>query len=299
MDGTVVQSITPKVQAHKVRVNNASRFLVSPFDNLIKVNSDQENVYQKIMLSSKHIRPSQSNLKRYQIIKYTDNWVVTGDLADSIHVRGELSNHFMEVGIDYLRRTNKVEGKMIMPYQLSTFLIIGQFQKKVVVSYFKRRSDYSLSVMKQISFPVLEEVSRGTKEGNHWYCLSMNFQAERFEALDSMRGEGSESLTKHANALISKIKALWQIHYATSKVQIQDWELTIINVPVQENIFNCGFHVLYNIEYWDGQNIPQIGKGYAYKLRRIIPYKWITVDFNEEKNNWKENLNKNVIRKDK
>jgi hypothetical protein len=89
---------------------------------------------------------------RYQIIKYTDSWAYTYDLADSIHARGELSNHCMEVGIEYLRRTNKVEGRMIMPYQVSVYLMTGNFEKKVLVTNFKRRSDFSLSVMKQVSF---------------------------------------------------------------------------------------------------------------------------------------------------
>lgn len=297
LDGSVVQSITPRVNPHKARVKNASRFLQSPFDGSLKVTGEQEEVYQKIMLSSRNNRPSKSNLKKYQIIKYTDSWVFTGDLADSVHVRGELSNHCMEVGIEYMRRTNNVEGKLIMPYQLTDFLITGQFEKKIVVSYFKRTATHSLSVMKQISFPVLEEVKRGNKEGNHWYCLSMNFQAGRFEVLDSLRGEWSESLITHANALISSIKAIWQIHYVNSKVQIQNWELMVVNVPTQENIFNCGFHVLYNIEKWDGQNIPQIGKEDVFKLRRIMPHKWITADFNEEKENWRWNLYNNAIRK--
>jgi hypothetical protein len=85
---------------------------------------------------------------RYQIVKYTDSWTCTSDLADSIHPRGEISNHCMEVAIEYMRRTNKVEGKIIMPYQISKFLMEGIFEKKVVVSFFKRRVDYSLSVMK-------------------------------------------------------------------------------------------------------------------------------------------------------
>jgi hypothetical protein len=37
-----------------------------------------------------------------------------------------------------------------MPYQISKFLMEGLFEKKVVVSFFKRRVDYSLSVMKQV-----------------------------------------------------------------------------------------------------------------------------------------------------
>jgi hypothetical protein len=89
---------------------------------------------------------------RYQIIKYTDSWAYTSDLANSIYARGELSNHCREVGIEYLRRTNKVEGKFIMPYQVSSYLMTGNFEKPVLVSNFKRRSDFSLSVMKQVSY---------------------------------------------------------------------------------------------------------------------------------------------------
>jgi hypothetical protein len=42
-----------------------------------------------------------------------------------------------------------------------------------------------------VSFPVLEEAARGKKEGNHWYCLSLNIEAGRFEALDSMKFSSS------------------------------------------------------------------------------------------------------------
>ncbi|KAM0895947.1 hypothetical protein ACQ4PT_023505 [Festuca glaucescens] len=186
-------------------------------------------------------------LARYQIIKYKDSWAHTSDLADSIHGRGELSNHCMEVGIEYLRRTNTVVGK--------------------------------------VSFIVFEEVTRRNKEGNHWYCLSLNIQAERFEVLDSMRGESNEALFNHASNLVSRIKAIWQVHYKTSKVQIENWELKVINVPLQETIFDCGFHALFNIDTWDGQNIPLLAKGDVAKLRRVMPHKWLTTDFNEEKDN--------------
>jgi hypothetical protein len=66
----------------------------------------------------------------------------------------------------------------------------------------------------------------------------LNIEAERFEALDSMHGEGSESLVEHANALISKIKDIWRLHYNTSKVQIKTWELKIINVPIQDIMYS-------------------------------------------------------------
>jgi hypothetical protein len=88
---------------------------------------------------------------RYPIIKYHDSFTTTNDLANSVHGRGELSKHCMEVGIEYLRRTNTLVGKMIVPYQVSVYLLNGEFQKKALVSMFKRTENYSLSVMKQVS----------------------------------------------------------------------------------------------------------------------------------------------------
>ncbi|KAM0884639.1 hypothetical protein ACQ4PT_030878 [Festuca glaucescens] len=60
--------------------------------------------------------------------------------------------------------------------------------------------------------------------------------------------------------------------------------------------FDCGFHALYNIEKWDGQNIPLLAKGDVAKLRRVTPHKWLTADFNEEKYNWIPSLFNNAIR---
>jgi hypothetical protein len=87
---------------------------------------------------------------RYQIIKYPDSFAYTYDLADSIHGRGELSNHCMEVGIEFLRRTNNVEGKLIVSFQISLYLMNKEYQKKAVVYLFKRTPTYSLSVTKQV-----------------------------------------------------------------------------------------------------------------------------------------------------
>jgi hypothetical protein len=85
-----------------------------------------------------------------------------------------------------------------------------------------------------VTFVVFEEISRGNKEGNHWYSLSLNIQAGRFEVLDSMRGESSESLMNHASNLVSRIKSIWKVHYSTSKIQIENWEIKVIDVPMQE-----------------------------------------------------------------
>jgi hypothetical protein len=66
--GFVVHSITPKVQPHKVRVKKPSHFKQSPFEGSIKVTNDQEEVYQKLMLSNKHQRNSKSNIKKYYLL---------------------------------------------------------------------------------------------------------------------------------------------------------------------------------------------------------------------------------------
>jgi hypothetical protein len=62
--GNDVLSITPKALPHKARVKKPSQFIQSPFNESIKVSTEQEEVYQKIMLSNKHIRPSRSQIKK-------------------------------------------------------------------------------------------------------------------------------------------------------------------------------------------------------------------------------------------
>ena len=59
-----VLSVTPKVQPQKARVRKFSRFKSSPFDSSIVVTLEQEEIYQKIMLSNKHQRKGSSNIKR-------------------------------------------------------------------------------------------------------------------------------------------------------------------------------------------------------------------------------------------
>ena len=60
---TNVHSATPKVYPHKARVKKSSHYMQSPFDSSIKVTAEQEEIYQKIMLSNKHQRPVKSNIR--------------------------------------------------------------------------------------------------------------------------------------------------------------------------------------------------------------------------------------------
>ncbi|CAM0907603.1 unnamed protein product [Alopecurus aequalis] len=163
----------------------------------------------------------------------------------------------------------------------------------MVVSTFKRTEVHSLSIMNRIHFPVLHRIAKNQKFGNHWYALCLNLEAERFEALDSLRGEGNLGLVSHATALMNKIKQLWGTYYQDSKIRIQNYELKIIDVPKQHGNHDCGFHVLYNIENWDGENIPLIGKDNVEKLRKIMPYNWANVEFNEA-SDWHWHLENNI-----
>jgi hypothetical protein len=60
--------------------------------------------------------------------------------------------------------------------------------------------------------------------------------------------------------------------------------------------FDSGYHAIYNVEKWDGQNVPPLVKDDVPKLRRVLPHRWWTADFNKEKENWKWNLFNNVVR---
>jgi hypothetical protein len=88
----------------------------------------------------------------------------------------------MEVGIEYLRRTNTSVGKMMVPYQVSVYLLNGEFQKKALVSMFKRTENHSLSVMKQVSLCffvftcLLSFLARGWLI--HFFCVRFFFYAD-------------------------------------------------------------------------------------------------------------------------
>ncbi|KAI5006630.1 hypothetical protein ZWY2020_033873 [Hordeum vulgare] len=65
MEGeTGVQSVTPKTNPHKGRVKKSSRFKLSPYDDDINVISEEEDIYKKLMLSSKYKRNGNSSIKK-------------------------------------------------------------------------------------------------------------------------------------------------------------------------------------------------------------------------------------------
>ncbi|KAE8777216.1 hypothetical protein D1007_49981 [Hordeum vulgare] len=167
---TGVQSVTPKTNPHKGRVKKPSRFKLSPYDDDINVTSEEEDIYKKLMLSSKY--------KRMEIHR-----------SKSAH------------------------------------------SKKIVTNIFERKKDFALSCQNLIMFPVIEEMGGKEVSGHHWYVLCINNTAQRFEALDSLRSKGNIGLIYHANAVMRRIKEAWKLYYHKSRVQIENYELEIIDAP--------------------------------------------------------------------
>ncbi|KAE8799390.1 hypothetical protein D1007_25156 [Hordeum vulgare] len=99
----------------------------------------------------------------------------------------------------------------------------------------------------QLLFPVLQKLGPGPDDG-HWYVLSLNLKAKRFEVLDSLREEDSPSLLEHATRYMNAIKKAWLISYKDSHKQIQDYELVYIDVLKQENDIDCGFFTFMFLE---------------------------------------------------
>ncbi|KAE8811722.1 hypothetical protein D1007_11522 [Hordeum vulgare] len=228
-----VQSVTPKPNPHKGRVKKPSRFQLSPYDDEIKVSNEEEDVYAKLMLSSKFKRNGNSTIKNVIIIKYEKSWAYTWDLADSSYITRELSANCAEVGIEYVQETNKVEGKLILSHFVAKFLLQGEHAKKIVTNIFERKKDFSLSCQNLIMFPVIEEIGANIVSANHWYVLCINNTAQRFETLDSLRGKTNMGLICHATAVMKRIKEAWKLYYYKSRVQIENYELEIIDVPKQ------------------------------------------------------------------
>ena len=80
----------------------------------------------------------------------------------------------------------------------------------------------------------MQKLGRGPDDG-HWYVLSLNLRAKRFEVLDSLRDQYSPSLLEHATRYMNAIKKAWLINYKDSHKQIEDYELVYIDVLKHEN----------------------------------------------------------------
>ena len=81
-------------------------------------------------------------------------------------------------------------------------------------------------------FAVLQNLSPGSKVmTGHFYLITLNLKAERFELMDSMRKEGNRSLLADARKIIGSIKHLWEKNYSESKIDISKYKT--VHIPTQ------------------------------------------------------------------
>ena len=82
---------------------------------------------------------------------------------------------------------------------------------------------------------VNQKLSEGRNAAFHWYGISINTKSQRFEVLDSLRGEDDEGLRLHASEMIKHIKVAWSLHFKGSKTQVSHYPTIYPDVPRQNN----------------------------------------------------------------
>ncbi|XBI16120.1 hypothetical protein VPH35_058435 [Triticum aestivum] len=213
-------SATPRSLIRKVRVTRPSQYLLPPpYSDLIP-SEDDEVVYAEVI---KHTTDSNSKIKDVKVINIDGRWVTLGELANLL-----LSCMFVFFNI--WKCQTRLSSLGCCPF-------------------------ICLLETSNLLFPALQKLGPGPDDG-HWYVLSLNLKAKRFEVLDSLREEDSPSLIEHATRYMNAIKKAWLISYKYSHKQIQDYELVYIDVFKQENGTDCGYFAFMSLELWNGKIIP-------------------------------------------
>ncbi|KAM3387037.1 hypothetical protein ACQJBY_010118 [Aegilops geniculata] len=105
---------------------------------------------------------------------------------------------------------------------------------KELISRFKKSNRLDRKDM--IMFPVLENIDKTKpKTGNHYWIFNVNIRDRRFEALDSWRTLKNKALDVCARKMVASFRSLWEEHYASSRVSLDGFGLTNIDVPKKNN----------------------------------------------------------------
>ena len=118
-------STTPVPQAHRRRVVKAAKFQKSPFIDYTSkkqfiVSRATNELYNHVC---QHGWRSRSTIKSRKIIDYGDNFILMGDLADSVRPTRQLINTAAEIGIHVIIEENSNPRKKIMPLCVAVSII--------------------------------------------------------------------------------------------------------------------------------------------------------------------------------
>ncbi|CAL4962269.1 unnamed protein product [Urochloa decumbens] len=193
------------------------------------------------------------------IINYFDFHVTLKELASSVNPKGKLDSVVAEIGIYCIDQRCKKATKRVLPLRVSVmFRVLQMIQNK------------NLGIV------------------GHYFLLVLNIRNNRFEVLDSMRSLKDENLVGCCNIIVAAIKELWRTHYPDSNVDVQNYSLVDIGVPIQTNDHDCGYHMLMHAEHWDGFKIYNFQEKDIPNIRKLLTYKWLTDK--ENGTDWKTKL---------
>ncbi|XBI50847.1 hypothetical protein VPH35_114195 [Triticum aestivum] len=158
---------------------------------------------------------------------------------------------------------------------------------KELISQFKKLNH--LDHRDMIMFPVLENIDKPKPvTGNHYWIFNVNIRDRRFEVLDSWRTLQNKTLDVCARKMVASFRALWEEHYATSHISLDDFGLTNIDVTKQKTEFYCGVFALTIANGWEARVVPKFTAEDVPNIRKQLTNTW--VDNERNKAPWKDIL---------
>ena len=86
-----------------------------------------------------------------RVIDIDGRWVTLGELANCVKGVGQLSTSIAELHVRVLQY-KETPNRLIFPWVLSVYLLIGDFKSKCLLKYFRRDKSYILSHQDQVCY---------------------------------------------------------------------------------------------------------------------------------------------------
>ncbi|XBH90352.1 hypothetical protein VPH35_082046 [Triticum aestivum] len=210
-----------------------------------------------------------------KVIEYGKYFVTVRELANSMKKEGFVLSHVMEVGIQNIMMNLPPDSKkLVMPVRFSVQMLNMELNGKELISRFKKSN--RLASKDMIMFPVLENIDKTKpKTGNHYWIFNVNIRDRRFETLDSWRMLKNKSLDVCARKMLASFRSLWEEHYASSRVSLDEFGLTNIDVPKQNNEFDCGVFALTIANGWEARAVPNFTAENIPSIRKQLTNMWV------------------------
>jgi hypothetical protein len=72
-------------------------------------------------------------------------------------------------------------------------------------------------------------------EPDHYWVLNVNIRDRSFQVLDSWRSTKDKALKATYHKICTTLLSMWDCHYKSSKVQLDEFKIQEIKVPKQDN----------------------------------------------------------------